>query len=367
MSVARIARLSSVVALLLAAAWLFLPSALGGSTTYVSTFGTSMEPGFTAGDLAILRPAGDYAAGDVIAYRSESLGTTVMHRIVDGDAASGFVVQGDNNSWLDEDRPSGADVLGRLWLRVPQGGKALEALRSPWVLALVAVAVVTVVGSTARSPGRRGAHRGRGVPSVPLPVRAHARRVASIAAVAALLGGAGSAALLVLPATQTDVRTVQVTHAGQYSYDAAAVQGTTYPTGRVGTGDPIYTALVDHLTVTLDQALSAPDLDDARGTLRLDVAVAAPDGWTTPLTRGPVAPVVGGTSTASVVLDPAAALDVLRRHYAEIGAAEGGATLTVTPVVDVAGSVQGRPFSVAGSRRWPSPSTPRRCGRPAMR
>ena len=44
-----------------------------------------MEPGFQTGDLAILRPAGSYAVGDVVAYRSESLDTIVMHRIVSGD------------------------------------------------------------------------------------------------------------------------------------------------------------------------------------------------------------------------------------------------------------------------------------------
>jgi signal peptidase I len=354
MSVARIARLSSAVALLLVAVWLFLPTALGGSTTYVSTFGDSMEPGFTAGDLAILRPADDYASGDVVAYSAESLGTTVMHRIVDGDAATGFVLQGDNNSWLDEDRPGDDQILGRLWLRIPHGGKALEGLRSPWVLAVLGVAATVIVGLTARTPrGRGGSHRARAartprpVRSVPLPVRARASQIAVGAAVAAVLGGAGTAALLVLPATQTDVRTVQVTQTGQFAYAGDAVRGTTYPTGRIETGDPIYTNLIDGLTVTFDHSLSADGPTSAEGSLRLAVAVEAPDGWSAPLPEGPAVPVADGSATASVVLDPAAALDVLRRHYAEIGAVDGGATLTVTPVLDVTGTVEGRPFTAA--------------------
>ena len=67
---ARTTRLSALVALLLAAAWLFLPSALGGGTTYVSTHGISMQPRFSTGDLAVLRPADSYDVGDVIAYLS---------------------------------------------------------------------------------------------------------------------------------------------------------------------------------------------------------------------------------------------------------------------------------------------------------
>src|SRR5215210_4036826 len=123
----RTASLSALVALVLAAAWLFLPTALGGSTTYVSTYGTSMEPRFSTGDLAVLRPAGSYEVGDVVAYRSEGLDTTVLHRIVERDGDR-FVTQGDNNDFLDEDTPTADDVLGSLWFRVPQGGTALAAL-----------------------------------------------------------------------------------------------------------------------------------------------------------------------------------------------------------------------------------------------
>src|SRR3954469_17100440 len=95
----RAASLSAVAALMLAAVWFLWPSGLGGGTTYVSTHGISMEPRFHTGDLAILRSAPSYAVGDVVAYRSVSLKTVVMHRIVDMDGDR-FVIQGDNNDWL---------------------------------------------------------------------------------------------------------------------------------------------------------------------------------------------------------------------------------------------------------------------------
>ena len=129
-SATRAAGISAVIALTLAAVWLFWPTALGGGTTYVTTHGISMEPGFQTGDLAILRPDLSYSVGDVVGYQSDSLDTVVMHRIValDGDR---FVIQGDNNTWLDEDKPTSEEILGKLFIRVPQGGKALAALRSP--------------------------------------------------------------------------------------------------------------------------------------------------------------------------------------------------------------------------------------------
>ncbi|MBJ7454191.1 MAG: signal peptidase I, partial [Blastococcus sp.] len=126
----KIASTSAVVALVLVGMWLFWPTSLGGGTTYVVTHGQSMEPGFSTGDLAVLRPTGSYEVGDVVAYRSESLDTVVMHRIVavDGDR---FVIQGDNNDFLDTDRPTEDQLLGTLFRQVPQGGKILDAITSP--------------------------------------------------------------------------------------------------------------------------------------------------------------------------------------------------------------------------------------------
>ena len=55
---------------------------IGGSTRYVVTNGDSMEPLFHSGDLALVRPAGQYKVGDIVAYWSTLLHTVVLHRIV---------------------------------------------------------------------------------------------------------------------------------------------------------------------------------------------------------------------------------------------------------------------------------------------
>jgi signal peptidase I len=371
----RTARITGLV-LLAAVGWLFWPTSAGGATTYVVTHGTSMQPRFSTGDLAVLRSAGSYDIGDVVAYSSATLGTTVMHRIVarDGDA---FVTEGDHNSWQDPDHPTAAQIQGRLWLRVPQGGAALQQLRQPWTLALLGLAGPALLWGVRPRTGRHRRGRRRAprpastprtaatartallglralrpaalptatLPALPPAARATARQAALGCAAVALLAGAGEAVLLGLPATQTDTRTVVVAQQAHWGWSGTATPGATYPTGQITTGDPVWTRLAGPVTVSLRDTVGAPGVTALRGTVRLVLGVQAGDGWHADVTSGPAAAPVAGTTTASVVLDPVAAADLLHRHLAEIGANGDGATLTVTPQVALTGTVGGRPFT----------------------
>jgi signal peptidase I len=345
----RTVRISAVLALVLSVMWLFWPLALGGGATYLSTFGNSMEPGFQAGDLAILRTADRYAVGDVVAYRSPSLDTVVMHRVVSADVA-GFVTQGDNNDWLDQDNPSQDEILGRLFLRIPRGGIALDAITSPGAIVFVVCGLLLVVGNAHRprvrsqvlAARRRMARR---TAAYSMPTRSLARQVALGSGAVALVALVGGGVLLVLPSTQTDARTLTVTQQGQFSYTGAAERGTTYPSGVVQTGDTVWTRLARKVTVSFTNTVMGPDLTELHGTMRLDVSVTAADGWTAIVTQGPVATLGNETGTASVAVEPAAAAALLSRHYAEVGGVGGGSTLTVIPVVEMAGLAEGRGFT----------------------
>ena len=114
---------------------LFLPANLGGAATYVTTHGTSMEPKFHTGDLAIVKPVNSYRVGDIAVYQSRTLHTLVMHRIV-GREGNHYVFKGDHNSWTDRDRPTRADLVGKLWLEVPHGGAALDVVHRYWMFVL---------------------------------------------------------------------------------------------------------------------------------------------------------------------------------------------------------------------------------------
>ncbi|MGY2127713.1 signal peptidase I [Blastococcus sp. SYSU DS0617] len=346
---------SAVVALVLAAVWLFWPVQLGGATTYVTTHGVSMEPSFSTGDLAVLRPADSYEVGDVVAYHSETLDTVVMHRIVavEGDR---FVLQGDNNDWLDEDRPTSDELLGTLFRQVPQGGKVLAAIASPWSLALIAAVVSGVFGNSRRPA--KGRHAARRRPAGPgpvlalptafsMPTRAQARQVAVASGAVAILAAAAGATLLALPSTETEARNQPVAQQGRFTYTGAAQAGTTYPTGVISTGDPIYTKLADAVTVSFEHTVSAPGLDDVAGALRLDLSVATADGWSAVLGSSPSAVVRDGKATATAAVDPTQAAALVGRHVAEIGSSAGAAKIVVTPVVDVTGSLRGQGFTAA--------------------
>ena len=126
---------------LLAAVWFGLlgPQILGGPAAYIIVSGTSMQPLLRAGDLAIARRENRYQVGDVIVYRIPEPdpfhGAELIHRIVGGAGNSGYLMRGDNASSTDQWQPTQADVVGKLWLTVPQLGLALAFLKSPLLLA----------------------------------------------------------------------------------------------------------------------------------------------------------------------------------------------------------------------------------------
>jgi signal peptidase I len=336
------------VVTVLAGLWLAWPSTLGGRTTYVVTHGISMQPRFHTGDLALVRPAADYRVGDVVAYRSATLHTTVLHRIVGRDGA-GFVLKGDNNDWTDIDRPTASRVVGRLALRVPQGGRYLQATSAPSLL-LIGLAMAGLALRRSRPRGAtRGRHRGAaasrraGLPHGGGTAGGIATGLAGVAA----LAGAATAALAVVPGTQLWKTAAPVTAAGSFTYGGTAAPGVTYPDGTVRNGDPVYRTLVQQITVRYTDRVTAPAGAAVRGTVQLDVSVETPDGWRTRVTGGPAVPLTRGAATTEVALDLPGVTAVLARHAAEVGGGVPSATVRVTPTVTVSGSAAGTPFEAA--------------------
>jgi signal peptidase I len=156
----------SGIGLALAAVWAVTlrPASLGGPATYIVVRGDSMLPDFHTGDLIILHTAGTYGVGDVVGYRvpegEVGEGHVVVHRIVAGDGAAGFVMEGDNNPAPDPWLPRSGNIAGTVWLQIPNVGRIVALAHQPVVAGAFAVSVLVMV-LVARwlGSGRLGARR----------------------------------------------------------------------------------------------------------------------------------------------------------------------------------------------------------------
>jgi signal peptidase len=152
--------LNIAITLVLTVFWwnLYRPQLVGGPAAYAMVSGKSMQSTLEDGDLVITREHPSYHVGEVIAYRVPAgdphAGLRVVHRIVGGSAAEGYVTRGDNRASVDPWRPAHADVIGSVALRIPYAGSVLSVLREPPVFAWF-VGSILLVGLWSISRHRR--------------------------------------------------------------------------------------------------------------------------------------------------------------------------------------------------------------------
>lgn len=259
-----------------------------GVLSLVVTRGTSMEPAFQTGDLAILRRATNFAVGDVVTYRSDLLRTVVMHRIteVHGDR---YTLQGDNNSWLDPEQPPADQLLGKLAMRVPQGGVWLDRAVSSKVPVL-AGAFLILSGGSVQMVTRRPRRRQRRTVQEPVAQRLRVMppRLLMSAAVAAAAVAATSAFAIAAWTAAPDERAVgQRGHAASvaFSYSATVPLSAAYDGTTVSEPQPVFRALIDEVDVGLTYDSTNPVTD---ATVQIDAELSTSNGWKSvvPL-RGP--------------------------------------------------------------------------------
>jgi signal peptidase I len=265
--------------------WIVMgPAALGGGAKYVTTDGNSMEPRFHTGDLAIVRAAGDYKVGDVAAYHSDMLDTTVMHRIAalkDGR----YTFQGDNNSWLDPETPTKEKLIGKLLVRIPQGGIWLDRLTSPLALAALAFGLLATGGTAAHSRRRRQRRRTVSQHAARTPQRSRrslatlpqwATTAAATAAVVGVLGIAlGVPAWTASTAPTTPGAGATTNDAGQsmtFSYTASVPESPAYDDTTVTAPQPIFRKLTD--TVDVEYFYEGDP-----GTVAVAAELSTASGW----------------------------------------------------------------------------------------
>jgi signal peptidase I len=328
----------------------FAPSQLGGLTSYVVTHGTSMEPRFHTGDLALVRSQGGYRVGEIVAYDSRMLHTVVLHRIIGRDG-SRYVFKGDNNNFVDPEHPKASQLVGALWLHIPGVGAKLQSIRSPLLVGvLIAVGLLILTGSVfaRRSRLRRRERRAEGGAH---PSAAHLPRPSAIPAA----GVAAVGLLLLLPfvvlalVAFTKAPTARRSYAipykqsGALSYTAETPPGPVYPEGRVQTGEPIFAHIVKGIDFSFAYRLQAGGRRRLGGRIALDAEVASSVGWRTTIKLAPPTHFRGSRAAVSGTLDLTSLFALLRRVEKATGLS-GGYTLTIVPKVTAAGTVEALPI-----------------------
>jgi signal peptidase I len=324
----------------LGALWFFLaPSQLGGSSSYVITYGTSMQPAYHAGDLAIVKSSSSYHVGEIVAYRNMQLGGhVVLHRII-GIANGHYTFKGDNNNFVDSFHPSQSELVGRLWVHIPAAGKVLNLLHGPRLFLIVgALALLIIGGATfARSDRRRSTQPVKGARTF------GTLGLLPIAALVALLAFAGLGALAYTKPIKTiGTQSGLYTQNGTFTYDASAPGGkAVYGSASVKTGQPIFLRLVKQANFHFTYAFESKASHSITGSAGLDAVISAPDGWKRTLHLAGSRPFSGDHVTVTGSLNFAEVKALLDKVGALSNVTTGTYTMTLQPQVSVRGAVAG--------------------------
>jgi signal peptidase I len=260
--------------------WFVLwPAGLGGQSGYVATHGISMEPRFHTGDLAIVRPANAYRVGDVVAYHNHMLKTVVLHRIV-GVGPGVYTFKGDNNNFLDQEHPRRDQLIGKLAVRVPQGGIWLRRLTGP--VALAPMTFLLLAGSTTVAQTRRNRRKRDAVPRHAAPrsrprtsigsLTSPLRNAALSTAALAILGLGLAAVAWTSPLTTTANVMTASSQSVTFDYRARVPRTAAYDDTVIHAPDPIFRKLTN--TVDIDYTYRGRP-----GIVSASALLTAPSGW----------------------------------------------------------------------------------------
>ena len=215
----------------------------------------------------------------------------MLHRIIAKDGGR-YLFRGDKNDFVDPERPEQSQLVGKLWIHVPGGGRYFAWITSAWTIgALAGIAALTLLGRTTSQ--RR--QRRRKEPAVALSRPTLQNAVAGAAAALVLSLGFG---VVAFSRAERHVVAAPVSYqaSGSFSYTAGTALGDVYPRGRVATGDPFFFQLVHTLRVRFDYSFAAARAHRLQGTLGLVARLQASNGWTRTF---PLAPPRPSPATAS--------------------------------------------------------------------
>ncbi len=336
----------------IALAWLTLwPIGLGGSTGYAMIVGTSMEPRLHRGDVALVRKASSYRVGEVVAYHSRTLGRIVLHRII-GVHDGRYVFKGDANTFTDPGDVQSSDLIGRYWFKVGGAAPVLTWVQRPWHAALIAGVLGLLLfgggaGNAVRTRRRRRPARAPAAPRAP-GVSAH---VWQPLVLIGLTGLVAFATLGLIARSLPTTRQVPTDHlygqTGRFSYGTRVPVSAAYPTGRVSSGEAVFTRLVQRLDVGFAWRFDSARPHIVHGTASLALDVSDGGGWTRRIELAPSTPFAGNTLNLTGTLRIDELETMLRRLETVTGTHTGSYSLGIVPTITLAGVVDGSRLSDA--------------------
>jgi signal peptidase I len=331
--------------------WL-APPQLGGNTIFSATVGTSMEPLFHKGDLALVRPASSYNVGDIVLYESPVLHRPVLHRILVIQGGH-YYFKGDNNDFVDPGYVTRDELLGKLWIHLPKVGVGLSFIGKPaHAGALGGLAVLVLLLGGSRAEGRRRRRR-RATPGWSPPVvkirafpklRRPRRTFENIAAGIGLT--LGLLALLVgftAPVAHMEPLTGAYDQTGSFTYSSTlAHPDAAYPDGIVRTGQPVFLTDFETLDVAFAYRFASTLSHRVTGTIGLKAVLSSESPrWSHSYVLHAPTSFRGDVAHASGTLD----LHTLRAltHQLAIDTGTTGTAYAVTllPTIRVRGTVAG--------------------------
>ena len=144
----------------------WLPTSLGGETSYHFVLSESMKGTLDPGAFVVLRRSDDYQVGDAVGYRfdlGDGSEATILHRIIGGLPNGDYILKGDAVESTELVEPEA--ITGRMVFAVPAVGFLPGAFRqAPLLLGGLLLALFLLGGGLLKAADRRvkGAVKRRG-------------------------------------------------------------------------------------------------------------------------------------------------------------------------------------------------------------
>ncbi len=329
-------------------AWvLFLPIQFGGRAAYVIVSGVSMEPLYHNGDLVVVRREPSYGVGDIVTYYSADLGSYVIHRIV-AARNNEFTLKGDNNAWLDPEKPTKEQVIGKAWLHIPGFGRYLAPFRTPLGLALLAGAVAVVV-FFAILPGKRTRKKAptgspyrffTGGAAMKELARQLEITIFALAIVFVLFAALGLIAFT-RDEYLSETVSLQYIHLGRFSYSAS--QPRVYPSGSAAAGEPVFLKAGCQVELRFGYSLMADSAENVAGNITLNAQAEANNGWKRVFPLVARQEFSGAEANFKTNFDICEILKTLREVESVTGVRRDIYTFVITPEVNITATIAGQP------------------------